>query len=150
MSSGHTVGYKKPPVSGQFKKGKSGNPKGRVRGSTSMKGVFQEVLQEPVRVRQGDQQKSVPRLRAMFMALLQKAMGGDTKAIQLVLRTADTFQVLLPAPGGAEPLPFAWMAEDEAYLQQFIKGDKIEATEPNETMDPKQNESPETEEPEKS
>ena len=42
------VGYKKPPVKSRFKKGQSGNPKGRPRNADELAEVVRELLAEKV------------------------------------------------------------------------------------------------------
>jgi len=127
MSNGGKVGYKKPPQEGQFKKGQSGNPRGRTSGSKNMKAVFEELLQKPIPIRQGDRQTSIPMTQALLMALMKKAVQGDIKAVELVLKTAEKCQLLLPTTVKAEPAPITWTQEHEAmkpFIEQLIKGGK--------------------------
>jgi hypothetical protein len=120
MSADQT-GYKKPPVKNQFKKGQSGNPKGKPKGFKSLKATFEEVLRQPVRIRQGDRQMWLTRLHAMFVTMTTKAMQGDSKAFQLVLGVAEKFQMLSPAPSGAgaDTSSLAWTEEDESLRPYF-------------------------------
>ena len=46
----YPVGYGKPPKSGQFKKGQSGNPKGRPKGSLDYTTYVQQMLSAQVTV----------------------------------------------------------------------------------------------------
>ena len=46
------VGYGKPPVHSRFAKGKSGNPKGRPKGSGSLASRLQKMLGEEIAVQQ--------------------------------------------------------------------------------------------------
>jgi hypothetical protein len=48
------VGYGRPPVHSRFKKGQSGNPKGRPRGRRSVASILHKILGEKVSVREGD------------------------------------------------------------------------------------------------
>jgi len=127
MSTNQT-GYKNPPVKNQFKKGQSGNPKGKPKGLKSLKTTFEEVLRQSVRIRQGDQKMLLTRQHAMFMAMTNKAMQGDPKAYEMVLKTAEKLHILSPAPSGAgagSPSPFAWTEEDESlrpYLEHLRNG----------------------------
>jgi uncharacterized protein DUF5681 len=121
MSVNKEVGYKKPPKASQFKKGQSGNPKGRPKGSRSISTAFEEVIWKSVRIRQGDQRKSVPMIQAMLMAIMAKATQPDIKAADLILKFAERFQHLTPksapAPASANtPKPFEWTEEDETLL----------------------------------
>ena len=85
------VGYGKPPKAHQFKKGQSGNPKGRVKGSrnkvpTSTSLEFgsqpanQILLQEAYRtvtIREGEQVIQLPAIQAVFRAMGVSAMKGN-------------------------------------------------------------------------
>ena len=42
----HTVGYRKPPMHSRFKKGKSGNPNGRPKGTVNFATVLLKTLRE--------------------------------------------------------------------------------------------------------
>ena len=50
MGSDHDAGYGKPPRHSRFKKGQSGNPKGRPRGSRNFSTDVKATLEEPIRV----------------------------------------------------------------------------------------------------
>ena len=44
----YKVGYKRPPLHTRFRKGQSGNPRGRPRGSKNFSTLLTEALNEPV------------------------------------------------------------------------------------------------------
>jgi hypothetical protein len=48
----YVVGYGKPPVHTRFKKGQSGNPNGRHKGSKNFSTTLEETLQEKVVIRE--------------------------------------------------------------------------------------------------
>ena len=76
---------RRPPVQHQFKEGRSGNPAGRPKGSRNRNKVIRAVLGQLV---SGDVDGSKKRLaitEASLLRLSQKALGGDLKAIQMVL-----------------------------------------------------------------
>jgi hypothetical protein len=79
------VGYGHPPRSTRFQKGKSGNPKGRPKGSLNVRTLLAATLRERVVINEGGQRKSVTKLEAALKQLTNKAAGGDLRAIvQLV------------------------------------------------------------------
>jgi hypothetical protein len=90
----YRVGYGKPPRQHRFKKGRSGNPRGRPRKSKSPKReqsrlvgsdepTRQMILEEAyrtVRVREGDQVVEMPTNRAVFRAMSMAAIKGNRVA----------------------------------------------------------------------
>lgn len=83
------VGYRSPPVEHQFKRGVSGNPKGRPkrqrsRSSTSLEfgaqpanAMLIEEAYRMVSVREGDQVIQLPAIKAVFRAMGVSAMKGN-------------------------------------------------------------------------
>lgn len=82
------VGYGKPPKSGQFKKGQTGNPKGRPKGSLDLNTYVQQMLSAQVTVTEGGKRKRVNSLQATLMRLAEKSLKGDMRAIEKVLSLA--------------------------------------------------------------
>jgi hypothetical protein len=84
-SSGSS-GYKKPPRLTQFKKGQSGNPRGRPKGSKSLATVAQEELVAKAFYTENGIRKGISKDRAMLRHLVNKAAAGDYKAIPPLLK----------------------------------------------------------------
>jgi hypothetical protein len=81
----YDVGYGKPPKKSQFKKGQSGNPNGRPKGSKNAASLFNEIFDQQVTVVKNGKPTKVPIMQAMLMKLAAMAMGGDMKAMAKVL-----------------------------------------------------------------
>lgn len=83
-SEKYEIGYGKPPRSTQFKKGQSGNRKGRPMARTDISGLLAEALDEPIRITRGGVEKSVSKTRAVLTALVNRALQADPKALRLL------------------------------------------------------------------
>jgi tetratricopeptide (TPR) repeat protein len=88
-SDGKPVGYKRPPARTRFKKGRSGNPKGRPKGSESMSKLLHEVLAERVSVTQNGKVIRMNKAEALVQLTMARAIKGDTKAMDGMLAFAD-------------------------------------------------------------
>ena len=86
------VGYKNPPKAFQFVKGRSGNPKGRKKAKTveDVGVILDEVLNESVPYREGQQARTITRLEATVQALRVKALKGDPKSMRSLLKLTET------------------------------------------------------------
>lgn len=78
---GFEIGYKRPPKSGQFKSGKSGNPKGRPKGSSNLLTVLEKELGQSIVVNESGKKKTVTRLQAMVKRLVAGALQGEARAL---------------------------------------------------------------------
>lgn len=81
--SDYPVGYGKPPKNTQFKKGQSGNPKGRPKGSANPDVLIRKLLLKPVTVTQNGKATKVPVIEALLTKVLSMAASGDHKALRL-------------------------------------------------------------------
>jgi hypothetical protein len=76
----YEVGFGKPPKSGQFEKGSSGNPKGRPKGSKNLATVVLRESRQLVRVNGPHGSRKVTKLEAATMQLTNKAAQGDIRS----------------------------------------------------------------------
>jgi hypothetical protein len=110
------VGYAIPPKTGQFKKGQSGNPKGRRKGSVGLSTIIRKSAKERVTVQENGTRKSMMKSEAAIKQLFNKATSGDQRAIKLM---ADLMNL---HTAGAEPVAprFTLTDADREVLTQMI------------------------------
>lgn len=112
------VGYGRPPKHSRFKKGQSGNPKGRPKGARNFENELLDELSERITVRERGVTQRVSKRRAILKRMVEKALQGDARAAKALfdmLRLATS--VLPPEPG---PLP----AQDREILERFLTSAK--------------------------
>ena len=76
------VGYGCPPERTRFKPGRSGNPRGRPKGTLNMATILERTLREPVVIEENGKRETVTKLEAAFKQLVNSAAAGDLRAIQ--------------------------------------------------------------------
>ena len=84
----YEVGFRKPPKATQFKKGQSGNPKGAKKKTEidDIRLMIEDVLAEPITLREGERTITVSTLEAVFRAHRMNALKGDQKAAKALFR----------------------------------------------------------------
>jgi len=92
-SNSSGVGYGKPPLRTKFKKGKSGNPRGRPKGSRNIKTLFKEKLEEKITVTENGRRKVISKQEALVAVVINKALGGDLRSVNLLMPILDGNEV---------------------------------------------------------
>ncbi len=111
----YDVGFGKPPKSGQFRPGKSGNKKGRPKGAKNFKTDLKDVLGETIPVTMNGKTKRITKQKAMLLTTVAKAVKGDIKATNTVI---SMVQKLLPVETDAAEID-QLTETDREILEQF-------------------------------
>jgi hypothetical protein len=83
---GYEVGFGKTPKETRFAPGRSGNPKGRPKGSKNLMTRFREISHKKITVKVDGRLRVMTKVDAMLTQLVNKAAAGDHKATKEVLR----------------------------------------------------------------
>jgi len=88
--SGYEIGFGKPPKHSRFRKGLSGNPKGRPKGKRNLATVLERTLQEKVVIEENGARRTVTKLEAAIKQLVNKAAAGDLAALRQLTALAGS------------------------------------------------------------
>ena len=97
MSKQYDVGYGKPPVHSRWKKGQSGNTKGRPR-RASIADMMVAVLDRKVVVTRGRSKRRITKLEQLIGMLFERAAEGDPRLMKLALEEARRHERPAPKP----------------------------------------------------
>ena len=78
----YKVGYRRPPRQWQFKKGRSGNRRGRPISKPTANDMILAMAEDKVSVVEGGKMKKMSNLSLTFSQMSLKAVNGDFKAIK--------------------------------------------------------------------
>jgi hypothetical protein len=109
------VGRGHPPKHTQFPKGKSGNPKGRPKGSKNMSTYLMEAAHDQVSATIGGKARNISKLQATAMQLATKAASGDQAAINKFLDWMDQMESRAAA---AKPSQFPLSEGDMEVIRE--------------------------------
>ena len=109
------VGYGKPPKHTRFKKGQSGNPKGRPKGTCNFKTDVQAMLKSPVKITNNGRVSQMSTQRASLETLRAKGFGGHQRSLEQVLRYGEKYD----EPEAAADAPLD--ASDQAILDAYVR-----------------------------
>ena len=86
------IGYGKPPKSGQFRKGRSGNPRGRPKGMRNTKTLLDEALNKEITISEGGKTSRVTKKEALIVSLVTNGIKGSHQATGHILKLIERFE----------------------------------------------------------
>jgi Family of unknown function (DUF5681) len=121
----YEVGYGKPPRHTRFRKGQSGNPQGRPKGSQNLTTLLSEALNERVIVAENGGRRKITMRQAIIKQLVKRSATADLRAIKILLDMVRDIEGQTE-PASAESRMFS--EADQKVIEQlrarFSKGEK--------------------------
>ena len=123
-----SVGYGRPPVHSRFKPGQSGNPKGRRKGQRNVRTVVDGELSQRIKVREGNRTRSLTKLDAFVVTLVNAALKGDAKAWASLINLLRSLGMTGEPPVATDQKPYT--ADDESIIADFLRRQGSEEQQP--------------------
>ena len=105
-SSLEDVGYGRPPTASRFKKGQSGNPRGRPRG-LRREIPYDLLLGQMVTIREDGRERRVTAAEAFLLQLTKKGLQGDSASARASLAAIEAARATRPSEQQI-PVRFVW------------------------------------------
>ena len=115
--SGYDVGYGKPPKQSRFQPGKSGNPRGRPKGSKNLASVVLCEARKPVRVNGPRGARTVTKVEATVMQLANQSAQGDLPSQRQFLTLIKDSEETLSTEQSAGPAH----ESDQTVMQSILR-----------------------------
>lgn len=110
------TGYKRPPIASRWKKGQSGNPSGRKRGTLNLRTDLIAELEEVIQINEGGSSRRITKQRALLKSLAARGIQGDARAANLLLGLIAR----LLEPDEQSAIPDELGPEDKAILDAYL------------------------------
>ena len=107
------VGYGRPPKHTRFKKGQSGNPKGRKKGARGFKTDLKAEMNARVEITENGNKVKLTKQQLLVKQLVAKALKGDVRALS---KLTDLVITLFGVEDEVKSSKAGLPAEDKAIL----------------------------------
>ena len=114
----YEVGYGKPPRNAGFKKGQSGNPRGRPRGSKNLSTLLTDALNEPVVVTEDGRKRKISKRELGVRQLVNKFAMAEAQATKILLGLMQERDRLAAEASAERP---SLSADDEKVIANLLK-----------------------------
>lgn len=88
-ATSYEVGYAKPPKATRFRKGRSGNPRGRNRGDENLMTIFKRIVSKRIKVRTGDKIETMTLAEAVILKNYKATLQKNPLAMGNMFRLAE-------------------------------------------------------------
>ena len=127
----YEVGNCKPPKHSQFKKGQSGNPKGRKRKASiidmTAREMVSKIVSELIPVRIGNRQVTLPKKYAVIVGIVHDSLSGTPNQRLKAFECLNKFGAFDLTPNDRMPTPDEQDAINYAIVEELAKEAEREA-----------------------
>ena len=113
----YAANYRKPPEHSRFKKGQSGNPRGRPPGAKNPTTLLNDALNEPVTVTENGRRRKITKREAVIKQLVNKSASAEARSLKILLDLMLNLEAR--ARSSAAPTTPAVGPGDEEVLAQL-------------------------------
>jgi hypothetical protein len=85
----YEVGYGKPPKANQFRKGRTGNPRGKRRGEENTISAFKRIVSRRVKINDGEKVRTMTLAEAVILKNYNAAVQKNPFAMSNIFRLAE-------------------------------------------------------------
>jgi hypothetical protein len=113
--STYEIGYGRPPKQHRFRRGQSGNPRGRPKGAKNTSTLTREILDKKIEFPSETGDRKISRREAILTRLAEFALDGDTRSAAFLFRLDMPESAEDQADNGASP------EEDQEIIEAYLK-----------------------------
>ena len=117
MSDDQDNGHRNPPKAHRFKRGQSGNPRGRPKGTRNLSTDLTQLLKKRIRVHEDGETRHISRQEAILLSLYSKAVRGEVRAIMSIL----TMLMKLEPATASKPDQDEVSQRDQAIIEDYLR-----------------------------
>jgi hypothetical protein len=127
----YPVGYGRPPAHTRIKPGQVLNPRGRPKGQRNVATALSKALNERTKVREGHRTRSVTKLDAIVLKMINDAGLGNAKAQASLIALMRAVGLIGASDEPTYQEPFT--ADDQAVIADYLERNKVAAGEQSES-----------------
>ena len=113
---GDNVGYCKPPKQHQFKRGQSGNPKGRPKWQQTVP-TFRSVLLRKIKLTENGKQKTMTLIEAIHHQMVGRVLNGKAKSAEMKV----VIEEMRSLEKGTFVSEYRLSVAGEKLIEEFVK-----------------------------
>jgi len=121
-SDNYEVGYRKPPKATRFRKGRSGNPRGRKLGSENFLAIFKRQAMRRVKIKaSGETSKTLTVAEAIIAKNYQEALKQDERAMSNIMKLAEVGGEFLDRTDAKVMGGYIFMPEPATSIEELLE-----------------------------